>query len=251
MKKRIQGLFLFFMSLSFASAQPDSSNVTNDLIRVIQGILTPFFEVLLGTSSYDDFFFAKILFFLLLFIVIFTIFKKVELFEKVEKLIPIISLIISLLAVRYISEEGFFSGILLPYTTLGISIITFLPFLIYFWFVHTTVKTSIGRRFAWILYGLVFILLWGSRRSDLTSGMNWIYFLGIVIIGLIFLLDKNIHEYFGTAKAAKLKRGFILKQIADIEADLTKYRSIIDPSGETKQVISKLEERHRELRKEI
>lgn len=251
MKKRIQSLFLFFVSFPLVSAQYYSNNVADDLIRGAQDVLTPLFEVLLGTSSYGDFFFAKILFFLLLFIIIFAVFKKVEIFERVEKLVPVISLIISLLAVRYISDEGFFAGILLPYTTLGISIITFLPFLIYFWFVHTTVTTSTGRRFAWIFYGLIFILLWGSRSSDLTSGMNWIYFLGIAIIVLIALFDKSIHEYFGTAKAAKLKRGFILRQIADIEADLAKYRAIIDPSKETKQVISRLEERHKEVLKEI
>tara|TARA_Y100000310_G_C20627208_1_gene786609 strand:+ start:902 stop:1657 length:756 start_codon:yes stop_codon:yes gene_type:complete len=251
MKKVIRNLFLFFASLPSVSARTSSDYVVEEILQKGQEIFTPIFEILLGTSSYDDFFFAKILFFLLLFVVIFAILKKVELFKKTEKFNFLIAVIISLLAIRYISEEGFFAGILLPYTTLGLAIITAIPFIIYFWFVHTGMKGSFGRRMAWIFYGIIFISLWISRSSELSTELNWIYILGLIALVVTFSFDKSIHKYFGTAKASKLKRRFVLKRIADIEADLSRYRMIVDPSDETRGVIRKLEKNYRDALGEL
>lgn len=207
MKKRVSSLFLILASLPFTSAQYFSiEEGARQFVDGMKELFTPLFEGLLGTSSYDDFFFAKILFFFLLFIVIFAVMRKVELFERMKGIVPLVALIISLLAVRYISEEGFFAGILLPYGALGIAVLTFLPFLIYFWFVHKAVKTGLGRRVAWILYAIVFVFLWGSRSSDISTESNWIYFTTLIIMFIVFAFDKTFKTYFRMHEIDKFRQ---------------------------------------------
>ena len=220
MKKSGLSLFLILASLPFASAQYFSiEEGMRQFVEGMQELFTPLFEGLLGTSSYDDFFFAKILMFFLLFIVLFAVMKKVELFEKMKGVGPLIALIISLLAVRYISEEGFFAGILLPYGALGIAVLTFLPFLIYFWFVHKSVKTGLGRRVAWILYAIVFVFLWGSRSSDISTESNWIYFTTLIIMFIVFAFDKTFKSYFRTHEIGKFKLAAHEKAIASLQSE--------------------------------
>jgi len=220
MKKRVSSLFLILASLPFASAQYFSiEEGARQFVDGMKELFTPLFEGLLGTSSYDDFFFAKILLFFLLFIVIFAVMRKVELFEKMKGIVPLVALIISLLAVRYISEEGFFAGILLPYGALGIAVLTFLPFLIYFWFVHKSVKTGLGRRVAWILYAIVFVFLWGSRSSDISTESNWIYFTTLIIMFIVFAFDKSFKSYFRTHEIGKFKLKANEKVIAALQSE--------------------------------
>ena len=61
----------------------------------------------------------------------------------------IVALIVSILSVRFMSENNFILGLLLPYTTLGVALITIIPFLIFAYGVHTTGLPGIGRKIAW------------------------------------------------------------------------------------------------------
>lgn len=253
MKVFVFGLALVFLGLApVVSAAPwgDIQFLQEDALYTIEQFFTPIFEVLLDTSSFDDFFFAKILLFLLLLIVVLNVLKKVELFKE-KRVAFLISLLVSILAIRYMPEE-FVGFILLPYSTLGIALTTFIPFMVYFWFVHQGVNGGSGRRIAWIIYGLVFVFVWWTRPSgEISTAANWLYVAGFVAVLLSIFFDGSIHAYFGTARAAAVTRRRKLRQLADLEHDIQKYRSIQNPSREVESLIRQLEYRYRQIQSEL
>jgi hypothetical protein len=124
-----------------------------------------------------------------------------------------------------LNTSDMINAILLPYGAMGGAIAIFLPFLIFFFFVHTSVPGSFGRRAAWFAYGAVFlvflfykvyngaggvgeaisqifffIITLGSSGLDMGSndlgGAAWIYWLGMIFILLSLFFDRTIHNYF-------------------------------------------------------
>jgi len=214
---------------------------TEDVLEGMGEVLSPIFVILLDTDELDDFLFTKILVVLLLFVIIFTVLKRVELFERVKGVSLTVALIISIISIRFISKEGFFAGILLPYGVLGISILTFLPFLVYFWFVHQSVNGSFGRRIAWILFGVVFLLVWATRPAELLSGTsNLIYLLGLLAILISLIFDRTIHGYFGSGSTRRIRRRGTNRRVARLQAELEHLSNVRHPTREQEEEIRDL-----------
>lgn len=197
--------------------------------RTIQGLVESFesiFRPILGPFSTGEFLFAKILLFFLLFAIIFMVLKRISLFEDNLAVHSIVSLIVSILAVRYIKENELVNAILLPYGSLGVAISIFLPLLIYFFFLHSSEMGGFGRRAGWLIYGIVFLVLWGSRPYDSLGVANWIYLIGIgfVLISLIF--DKSVHQYFEMGKYNKPRRLLIERQIIELQNAVNDARKV-------------------------
>lgn len=228
--------FVFFFVLMFignfalVSAQGIISEGVGQFVRGMGELISPFFELILNTSSYDEFFFAKSLLLILLFVIVLTAVKRIHLFEKQKGISFIIAGVVSILSVRYISDDGFISGILIPYGSLGIAITTFLPLLIYFFFVHQSVPGNFGRRAAWILYGIIFLFLWGSRSADLNNSSNWIYLSGLAFVLVSFVWDSSIHSYFGLSDIKRLVRHSDDRRMAQL---LAEYHNLSNISGPT------------------
>ena len=179
------------------------------VIQWVQDFATPFFEILLDTRS-GEFFFAKCLMLLLLFMIIFFTLEKSEMFGNKRGLIFIIAAVVSILAMRYLPESDLITGMLLPYGTLGVALLTFLPFLIYFFFVHKSVPGGFGRRAAWGVYALVFLFLWALRYTDMSPTSNWLYVAGLILVILSFMFDKSIHRYFSYGDFEKIEERMAL-----------------------------------------
>ena len=159
-KKRVSAIFILSLLLilsiiNLISAQNSLFNQINlktgmqQIIDQAVGFFTPVFEVVIGDYSGSEFFFAKVLFLLLLLVVIYIILDKVPIFEGYRGVAMIVALIVSILSVRFMSENEFIVGLLLPYTTLGIAITTIVPFLIFAYGIHVTGLPGIGRKMAW------------------------------------------------------------------------------------------------------
>lgn len=235
----LSALVLVVFSSFFVSAAPfGSGEVGQQIIETFREIFTPFFEALLNTSSFDDFFFAKVLLLLLIFVVVLGVLRKIDLFNKPRGIAPLVSVLISILSVRYMPQE-FVGGVLLPYSTLGIAITTFLPFLIYFWFVHRSVESGFGRRIAWILYGLIFLFIWGSRPAGEISGSSaWLYGLGFVAIVLSLFFDKTVNGYF---KLHEIHTGFRHARDASLANLQEEYHRLSSSSVRTPHIERRLE----------
>ncbi len=207
MKRAYLLTVLFLMgifSLTLVSAQ---YSVIDQLVDNMKQASVSIFGPILGYDQIDDFLFAKILLFLLIFSIVFMVLKRINIFEDNKAVQVVVSTIVGIFSVRYLEPTELITAILLPYGALGASITVLLPLLIYFMFVHTSIDGGFGRRFAWFLYGLIMIFLWFTRGADLGTA-NWIYFASLIFVLLNLFFDKSIHSYFMGWEAEASSRNY-------------------------------------------
>lgn len=250
------GIALIYVIVPFVNAQFGGFDLKyilwkgpQDLIQIIKDFTSPFFEVLLNTTAYEPFFFAKVLFLILLYVMIYFILQKSKFLglEENKGVLFVISATISILAMRYLPKNEFTLGMLLPYGTLGIALITFLPFLIYFFFVHRGVQGTFGRRAAWAVYALVFLVLWRLRSSELSLSSNWVYTSGLILVILAFIFDPAIHRYFGYAEFAEYKRESAIRRKIDLMDELSKVNRLLEEHPKDKHLQKRKEDLERAL----
>ncbi|MFH1710864.1 MAG: hypothetical protein ABH840_00970 [Nanoarchaeota archaeon] len=202
MGKRVFLIFALSLILSscFVSAYTfpinDLRTTGDNVIRVLGDSFSPILSFFLGVDSFDKYFFQRSLLLILLFIVIYAILKRIEMFRTNKTILFLVASIVAILGARYMSDVGIIEAAMLPYGVLGISITVFLPFLIYFFFVYQSVPGTTGRRLAWIVFGLVFLALWASRSSEIGE-VGWVYLAGIGLAIVAIFLDPTIKRYFG------------------------------------------------------
>ena len=243
-KEKIVAFFLILalFGFSFVSAQVVPQEVSAKILDIIKEFFGPLFGALFNADEINDFLFARILLVILLTAVIFSAIKKMGVFKEQKGIVVLVSVIVSLLAVRYLSEDGLIAGVLLPYGTLGISILTLLPFIIFFFFIQMNIDSGLMRRLGWILYGIAFIVLWISRSGDIASTANWIYFFGIIAVILSFMFDGTIHGYFRQHELQSFVRRGDRRRIAGLQAEHQNIENVNTPEAR---------ERRNEIRREI
>ncbi len=205
MKRKIQ-LFLFALILTISilqfinAASFDFNNAQSQVTRVIDsmlGILSPFFQKIIGDYSTSEFFFSKILLFILLIIIIKNVLDRTPIGSDNKRISLIISIIVSILSIRFINENKFFEAILIQYGVLGIAITTILPTVIFFYFVHNTKVGTYGRKVFWTFYAIAFLAIWILKSSEIPEVANWIYGLTFTAAIIFIFFDKTIHSYLG------------------------------------------------------
>ena len=198
--KKVFGIFvlmlLFSTSLVFA-ASGDRSLGDNlgmgmeQLIDSVEGMLYPLFSVVLG--DYGDHMFEKILFMIILVAIIYVVISRMPIFNERKPIIWIITMSISLLATRFLTESQLVENILLPYGVLGVSLTGILPLIIYFYFVESFDDSATLRKILWIFYMVVFIGLWANRYTDLGE-LSWIYMISAILALIFLLFDGTIRR---------------------------------------------------------
>jgi len=217
---------LTLMGFSLVSAAPISfdnmqSQMTN-AIDFLLDILSPFFEKVIGDYGSSDFFFSKILLLILLVIIIKNVLDRTPIGGDNKKVSLIISLIVSILAVRFINENNFFGAIFVQYGVLGISIVTILPMVIFFYFIHNTKVGTFGRKIFWALYAITLTAIWISKANEIPTVAHWIYGLTLVAAVIFIFLDKSIHSYLGLSDFKKFERAGNKKRIREAKEELDK-----------------------------
>jgi len=260
MKKRIVVLSLILSvvlvaSLVSALSAYDLRNAGEQIIEWIKNIFTPFLKILVGVDSVNEHFFARVLLLILLYIVILSILRKIRIFRDKPFVYILISAIVSILSIRYLSTYELIDFILIPYGALGVAATVFLPFLIYFYFVHDSVPGSTGRRAAWILFAAVFFGFWIARRTDLKE-FNWIYLLGIAAVGISFIFDGYVHKYFEIGKFKKAETSADVSNLANVEKRIQGIKDTwgANPdeySGKVYETYLRLEDERDKLRKKL
>ena len=214
-------LSLAILPLVSAAIYGSPAEGLQTLLYGARDIVNVFTEFLFNIGFYDEFIFAKFLIFLIIFVVTYTVLKKIEFFKR-----PIIAFVIaasmSILAVRYIPSNDFLNAMLLPYSVYGIAITMLLPFIVFFYFVHHSVQGSTGRKIAWILFAGIFFGMWIQRRTELGDA-NWIYWGGIGAVLIAIVMDPTIHRYFEIGKWNKTKRSMIETQILNLKAENDRF----------------------------
>jgi len=213
---------LFFVGLiGVVSAASISQDLTS-ILKELEEVSKIFFGAILGESNTGAMFFERCLLLLIIYGIIYSVLKNMDFFSSSPFILPAISGAVAVLGIRFLSTE-IINSILLPYGALGGSIAIFLPFLIYFFFVHTSVRGTFGRRAAWILFAIVFAAIWVSRRSGgLISGnsFDYMYVVGFILVIISLIFDESIHKYFGLSKMSKAISNFHQQQTRAALRDL-------------------------------
>jgi hypothetical protein len=157
----------------------------------------PVFEKIIGDYSTSEFFFHKVLLLILLVIICKFVLDKTHLFETNKKVNIILSLIISVLSIRFINENNFFQTIFIQYGVLGIAITTALPMVIFFFFIHNTQVGTYGRKMFWAIYTVTLTGIWISKSAEIPRVGHQIYGVLVFFAIIFILMDKQIHSYFG------------------------------------------------------
>jgi len=232
MKKSNFSLKLFFLILILGvpliSAQSSVFQIIREQITIIfdiiLGALSPIFELIIGNYSTSEFFFAKILLLFLLIVICKNVLDKTPLGDNNQKISWLISIIISILAIRFINETDLISGLLIPYGTLGIAITTILPLIIFYYFVHQSGANTFGRKLFWIFYIIVMVILWISKSDQIEKAANWIYGLCLLAAIILIIFDKTIHEYIGISKFKEYEKNRNKKIIRELKKELDELK---------------------------
>lgn len=183
---------------------------------VVKGVyhtfLTPFFEFLLGENSNGEYFFAKVLFLIILFGIFYSSLGEVDFFGKNKFWLFFISTGLSILIMQLIGDSEILNTILLPYTAMGIAILAGGSFMIYFWLVEKGLskKPAIYRRIAWVFFAVIFIALYFYRRD---IALSIIYPLSALLSLLMAWFDGTLNKFMlgveGSKAKTEINRGHI------------------------------------------
>lgn len=237
-KNKVFLILLLVLILPLSSSLMDFSSASYQIERGITDVTIaakPIFQALFGDYGSSDFLFVKVLLFILMIIVIKSILVKVDFFGNNSKLVAIISIIVPILSIRYMGDNEIIRGILLPYSTLGIAITTLLPFILFFYFIHFSKMGGFGRRISWIFFLIIFLVLWNSRYSSLSPLGNRIYWWTGVIAVVLFMFDRNIHNYFKKWELDNFYKGANQKTIAALQSEYLNIINVDSPAANARK----------------
>ena len=237
----VLGMFLISM-VGFVSAAESIADSVNDFVDGVIGFLddTTLFSAILGDiTSKDkrlseddigDLFFAKILFFAIVFSIVYLILGKVTLFEENTWALWIVSIAASILSIRFIQSGELIATIILPYSALGVAISAAIPFVIAFLVIETGMegrKNRTARKIAWIFFTVVFLALWFIRMDEIKGTWEWIYFFTAILAFLFLLFDGTIRRAMVKQRMKELsinnRESFartIRRQMGELDRDL-------------------------------
>ncbi len=223
---------------------------SNQVIQWIQDFSGPFFEVMLNTSTYDQYFFAKSLFLILTFVVVLTVLEKVSMFEDKTGVRVILAVAIAIMGARYVTELQFVQYVLLPYSVLAIAITMGLNLLIFGYFIHSAVPGAAGRKFGWIIFLAILIGMFFDRLPELSEGGVLAYSIGILLAIAAIAFDRRLQEYVGLRAGRDAERNILTQRLAFIEQKL-QVLNAATPSANITRTITALEKEYRTTVKKL
>lgn len=237
---------------SLVSAGPVEGvrQLLSGLGQVIMILIQFISNMILDINSFDEFLFAKLIFFILIFLVIYTIIHKNELFGDNKPINRVITAAISILAVRFIPDE--LVGILfLQYGALGAGMGITIPFFLILFFLHQSEWGPMPRKIGWVLYGFSYMIIFYYSMENLQGIANIIYWTGILGIIIAFFFDSQIHAAFGTAEFRTANRNFEVTRLAKFRRELRDVVRELGTVGLTTTERRVLEKQEKFIKKQI
>lgn len=227
-------IFLALILISFLSFIKPISAKNTFLEKISRGgepILTWLFGNVSGNSSLGEFLVFKLLFFFLLLTITCVAVKRVPHFGENNFIVGVISVIVSILATRYLATTSLINFIWLQYGVLGILITSILPFTIFFFFIESF-SSSLIRRIGWLAYAGIFFALAYVRWEDFavdSSKLNYGYiyiFVAVIALGLL-IWDKAIHSVITYRGISKISDSHTKIQIMELRHDIDELKKKI------------------------
>lgn len=203
-------LSLLFVSLfsGFVSAEGVVQQLTTFGSSIV-GIGDSLFGWLLGKSEQNtEEFVIRIFFFLIVFAMTYVSLEKAlpNYFENNGWALWIISIAIPAVAVRFMQKEWLYT-LLLPQQAFLASVVVIIPFILYF-IITMNFSTKFGRRAAWVIFAVVFLMIYiGASDVVKTTSNNIdlknVYFYAALGGLLMAIFDGTFSRYYNKFKGSK------------------------------------------------
>ncbi len=171
-------------------------------------------EVLFNTDV-GGAFYTKVLVFILIFMVLYPVAKRVKLGGDNENVNMIIALIVSVLGVRFLTDK-LVNLILIPYGVLAITISSIIPLILLYTFSESALKDHKWmQKILWTLAAVSFIGLWIHRFSSVGAAANlYLITAFICLIMLIYEKKLTVHSLiYGHLSAAILNTEILISNL--------------------------------------
>ena len=235
-----------YFLIPFSSAYASGEAVLNKFANA----LDPLLGFIVGDINNGELLVIKSLVFIILVAIINFSLNRGNFFDK--RINAVLGIIISLIAVRYITTEQLVNFIWLPYGTLGVFISSILPFLIFFFFIESF-DSNIIRRVGWVAFMTIYVMLGYLRFSDFSIGQEWwqnlawVYvFIGV--LSLIILLFEN--RIRASMMVSAIRRGYDAQGIIlrnELEKELRKINDALSNPNLSNRDISRLKEERKRI----
>jgi hypothetical protein len=256
-KRVLTGILLVFVLTSLLintnliSAQGEFKENVESVGEEVWGGLEPIIKVLLNlegkvteeeaTQTLISYIFA----FIIVFVFLLLASKNIPLFEDYPGISKFVIVVASILGIRGIAEidSNLINNIFMPYSVAALAIIN--GAILIGWFVLVDrglqdPKFKFLRRVMWILFAVIFIGVWWTRRGELGSLMNWTYWATIILSLIMALMDGNIQGFFVKMKADKLANTNKTKIIAELRAEKKRYEDLYREGNLTEEELKEL-----------
>jgi len=241
----------YFM-LPLVTAGPiDGVQQLTDGFREILYILFQFIgDTIFQINSFDEFLFAKILLFIIVLLIVYTVLKKNGILGDKEAILWIIASSIAILSIRFIPPE-LVEFILFQYGALGAGLTIFFPFVIFLFFLHQSNIGPMPRKIGWLLFGMSYIAIWAFRSNSISGTAEYLYWGGILAIAIAFFLDRYIHAKFGDLALQKDKSAHEAQRYGLIKDKITEIDNRLTVHNLPPNIIRMEEKRRKYLYKEL
>lgn len=190
----ISFLGLSVLTSAFASAYyfPSFRYFSESFIQQWIDILEPFLRAILGGYEWTSvLLFERLLVFVILVCLVFIALSKIPMFEERKPVLWIVSLIVPLIGVRFM-DYAWLITIIIQYQVLAIALTAALPFFIYTIFLYNAAADyPVFRKFAWVLFIMVYLGLWASVDS---SAHSEVYFWTMIVGVIALFADGTIYN---------------------------------------------------------
>lgn len=178
----LAALFFLYDGMTGNAIAPINFGGIENAVYQIQ----PVMQFLLGGGYDGQYTFERFLLFLVVLSVVFVVLRTLPLFadEKQRKIAVLLSIIVSILSIRFIDYQ-WLSTALMSYSVLGVALISFLPFIIYFFFLMKVAPSNpIVRKIGWVLFGCIYLGLYFSAENRFYGSV----YIWTALAALAFLL---------------------------------------------------------------
>ena len=220
-KEMVNKFFVFFMLTLFAfsfvasvvsaqETQPTSRPTTSAGTQIFGEAVSNFFNNLSNwsTNTFDKPIIVQILLYFLVFLVISSIVSFLPLFVDSQVIRFLVSVSVTILSMILIPAE-FLLLVVNPYTALGMTIISVMPFIFMFVFVRAVIRNRFFKNLLWGFFALSLVILGilAQLQSNITPAqrlLTQIYFIAAVFAVVMIVASDWIEDriFRGAVKAA-------------------------------------------------
>lgn len=208
---------LLLSMFGFVSAQAAGTGllrtVTNLFSGIIEGVIQvaqPLLKLVLGDftsasgSALPDIMMQKLLLMILVLSIVYLAVGRIPLFEDRKALSWVVSIAISILTIRFLTDEWVRSTVL-PYSVLGVAVSAGLPFVLYFFIVKGFASRTV-RRTAWVFFAIIFLFLYAARASAGDAAINDalnVYPITAFFALLMAFFDGTVQKFFSRLQSER------------------------------------------------